>query len=606
MTATKRRIFRWKAVGPLLLVFVVLVVLWMIFGDRLVQRTGSEVATDLLGTEVDLSGLRIRETDAAVDLGRIQVADPFNPARNLVETGAVTLDVEPAALLEKKLVIDRLSVRDVTFGTTRATPARTVQGGGYAPTLLRELAQWKQQFDVPVLKLTPIDTLKQLVLDPGTLGTVHAAEGLIATADSTQQTFRRQVDSLKPQPLIDSARALATRLAGASPTRLGVNGTKDAVQSIRRTLHDIDGMKQRIAAVRQSGEAGLGDLRSGVAALDVARQKDYAFARSLLQLPRFDAPNIGTALFGPVSIDQFQQAAYWAQLVQRYLPPGLRPREEPGPRRLRMAGTSVVFPRENSYPTFLLRQGDLSLSLQSGGARHSFDATVAGITSDPALYGRPATLAANGAVGGDHPLRLSVGAVLDHSGAEARDSLAASVVGVPIPVIRIPGLPFQVDPGAASVGLDFMRVGEEIKASWTLHSTAAAWRQDSTAAGSDPVRNLVWQVVSGLHDLQVTAEISGRWTSPHLSVHSNLDEALATRLKSLLGEEVARAEARARAEVDRLVAPQVQAANARVDAFRGEIDTRVGQVQTDLDKAKSDLTARLRSLSGGLGGLLGS
>ena len=415
----KRKIFRWKAIGPLLLLLALLGLAWVLFGDRFVEDTGEEVATDLLGTEVDLSGLRIRETDAAVDLGRLQVADPFNPARNLVETGAITLDVEPAALLEKKLVIDRLSVADVRFGAIRDTPARPVAGGGYAPTLLRELGLWREQFDVPILKLTPVDTLRQIALDPAQLGTVQAAGRFVGAADSVQQAFRRQVDSVNPQPLIDSARALATRLAGTNPTKLGLDGTREAVQSVRRTLRDIDAMKRRVTALRQSGEADLDRLRGSAASLDEARRKDYQFARSLLQLPRFDAPNIGAALFGQVSLARFQQAMYWAELAQRYLPPGLRPRQDPGPKRLRRAGSTVAFPKEKSYPTFLLRNGDLSLVVDAGASRHTFSATVAGITSDPALYGRPALLAADGSVGGDHPLGLHVAALAGSHGNRA-------------------------------------------------------------------------------------------------------------------------------------------------------------------------------------------
>ena len=41
--------------------------------------------------------------------------------------------------------------------------------------------------------------------------------------------------------------------------------------------------------------------------------------------------------------------------------------------------------------------------------------------------------------------------------------------------------------------------------------------------------------------------------APRLSVKSNLDDAIAQRLKAVIGEEVAKAEAMARAKVDSLV-----------------------------------------------------
>jgi hypothetical protein len=76
-------------------------------------------------------------------------------------------------------------------------------------------------------------------------------------------------------------------------------------------------------------------LQAGVAAIDDARQEDYAFARNLLQLPSFEGPDIGSALFGKVTIEKFQQAVYWSTLARQYAPPGLLPKESPGPKRMR-------------------------------------------------------------------------------------------------------------------------------------------------------------------------------------------------------------------------------------------------------------------------------
>ena len=445
------------------------------------------------------------------------------------------------------------------------------------------------------------------MLDPGRLRTVQQATALLGSADSIQQAFTGQITAVDPRPLIDSAGALSARLAGANPARLGISGTRDAVQSVRRTLRAVDSMRLRLAALQQSGEAGVARLRGGLSSLDDARRQDYDFARSLLQLPRFDAPNIGPALFGQVSIDRFQQVAYWSELVQHYLPPGLRPQQRSGPKRLRRAGTTVLFPKEREYPSFLLRNGELNLALDIGGARHTLQAAVAGVTTQPTLYGHPATVTADGTIGGAHPLSLRVNALVDHTGTVSHDALGAFLGGVHLPAFAVPGLPFKVDPGLGSASLTFSREGDQIVGRWTLRSANAAWTRDSAGgAGQDPVGNLIWQVVSGLQHLQVTAEIKGTLRSPTLSVHSNLDEAIATRLRTLLGEEVARAEAKARAEMDRLVSTQVGAARARVDTYKQLVDERVSQVQQQLDKVKADLESRLRSLTGGLGGILGS
>jgi uncharacterized protein (TIGR03545 family) len=596
------RIFRWKAIGPLLLLLALLGFFWVIFGDGIVESTSEEATSDLLGTEVDIRGLTLHETDARIDIAAVAVADPFDSRRNLIEASTLVLDLDPAALLEKKLVIDRLHVQDLSVGTRRSTPARPADPRGYAATLLRQVQQWSTQFKVPLLTLSPIDTIRQLVLDPTQLSTIREVERVRASADSLQQAVTRDLGSLGIGPTIDSARALADRLAGANPARLGVAGTRDAVRAIRATLSEVESTRDRIRQLERNGIEGIRLLRDGVAAVDQARQNDLAFARGLLQLPRFSAPDIGAALFGQVSIERFQQAVYWAELARRHLPPGLDPRARQGTRRLRMDGTTVEFPKSHDFPAFLLRQGDLNLSFDAFGGSHRLTAQVRGLTSQPAIYGKPATVLAQGSIGGSHPMRLDATALIDHVRASSFDSAAATLNGVPLPSFHVPGLPFRLDPGTGVSAMTFALRGDQVQARWSMRSSMASWQVDSTTH-LGTVESLIWRVVSGLNDLDVTAEMTGPLRSPRFAVHSNVDAAIAERVRAVLGEEVAKAEEQVRAEVDRLVAAKIAEARAQVSGTTNDVTSRIGTAREQLEAAKADLEKRLTSLTR-LGGVL--
>src|SRR5690606_39077905 len=159
---------------------------------------------------------------------------------------------------------------------------------------------------------------------------------------------------------------------------LGISGTRQAIADVRRTLGELQAAKQRVEDLDRSTRAGLTLLRTGVGAVDDAREADFAFARGLLQLPTFAAPDIGNAVFGDVTIDRVQQLVYWSGLAQAYLPPGLDPRRKPGPRRARASGTTVRFVQSRSYPSFLLRRGDLDLTIGGDGiASGTYDLAVA-------------------------------------------------------------------------------------------------------------------------------------------------------------------------------------------------------------------------------------
>jgi uncharacterized protein (TIGR03545 family) len=596
------KIFRWKAIGPLLLFLLLVGVLVWLFAEPVARDTTEEVSTELLGTQVDVGRLDIRAGEAAVDLGALQIADPFDPGRNLVEAETIRLKLNPEALAEKKLVVERFNLSGMRFGTTRKTPARPVEGDGFAPQALRSVRQWAGQFDVPLLQLTPIDTIRQLALDPTRLGTVQAAQTLAGRTDSIRRALEQGFQGLGIRGTVDSARALARQLAGTDPKRLGLDGTRQAIEDVRRTLAQVGEAKRRLAGLETQVRGGVDLLGAGLGNLDEARRRDYAFARSLLRLPTFSAPEIGNAFFGRVSVDRFQQALYWAELARHYMPPGLLPREDKGPDRLRASGTTVRFPKEQEWPSFLLQLGEIDFAIGGDSPlQGAYAATVQGLTSAPALYGKPMVVRARRSAAGSAIASIDVDAVVDHVRPDrVRDSLAARLRGVKLPQFDIPGLPFRIDPGTGTSNLAFALRGDQVSARWGIGSNRVSWALDTTGRKVNELERLVWRVVSGLGDLAVTAELRGAIRSPRLSVSSNLDRAIAQRLDALVGEEVAKAERMVRAKVDSLVAARVEPVRRQVAEVRAQAEQRVAGERERLDAVEQELQAQLKRLTGSL------
>ncbi|MBA3444803.1 MAG: TIGR03545 family protein [Gemmatimonadales bacterium] len=597
------KIFRWKAIGPLLLLFAIIALVVVVFAEPIAHDTTEEASTELLGTQVDVGKLDLYPRKASVDLRALQIADPFRLTRNLLEADEIRLKLNPTALAEKKLVIEQLSLSGMRFGTTRKTPARPVEGNGFAPKILQAVDQWTKQFNVPLLSLTPIDTIRQLVLNPSQLTTVSQAQALLARTDSTRKALDQGFQQLNIRPTLDSAGALAQRLSATDPSKLGLDGTRQAIQSVQQTLRELDAAKNRVEQLEQSTRAGVQLLGQGAGMLDQARQKDFAFARSLLKLPTFSAPDIGNAFFGQVSIERFKQALYWAELAQQYMPPGLLPRPSPGPQRLRAAGHTIEFPREKDFPRFLLEEGLLDFSIGgTSAARGAYAATVRGLTSVPTLYGRPTVITANRRAAGSALAAIDVDAILDHVTTRTKDSASARLRGLKLPSFDIPGVPFRLDPGIGTSNLDFtMRGGgAQLYGRWAISSQQVRWSVDTAGRSLNDLERLVWRVVSGLSQLEVVAELGGAVASPRLSVRSNLDRAVSQRLQAVIGEEVARAERMVRAKVDSLVADKVEPLKRRIAVVQTEANARIRAERQRLEQVEQQLQAELKRLSGGL------
>ena len=594
------KLIRWKAIAALALFVALFALLWALFADRLIREVAQEAASQSLGTEVDIGRFRILETRAAVEMGAFQLADPFDSTKNLIEFDSLRLKIDPKPILDLKVVVDQASLTGVRFNVPRRTPARTY-ARGLAQNVMSTVKDFTRQFDRPVASLIPLDSIKAVIADPSQLKSLQAADALKRRADSGRASLDRAYQGLRLQETLDSSKALSDRLAHVSLRDLA--SARSAVADLKRGIDSIDAAKARVASLATSARAQVDSLAGGVRALDQARQADYAYARALLKLPSFAGPDLSRALFGKISIGRFQQLLYWSALAQKYAPPGLLPREAPGPKRLRRAGTTVQFPIAEDVPGFLVRHAELAVSAGGADSRAaSFRLTAADLTNDPSLSARPMTFGGVGKLTTTAPMLVELGGMLDHRTAAMRDSVSAAVQGVPLPAFDLPGLPFTAQLARGRVALGLRLDGDRLDGRWSLATDSASFRP---AAGRTlaPKEQLVARVLAGVKGLDVQARLGGTLSAPTLDVTSNLGDALAGQMKAIVGEEAARAEAKVRADIDRQIGPRIAAAKAQVAQAQGAATDRLAAAQAQLDAQKKALTDRLHALRiPGLGG----
>jgi uncharacterized protein (TIGR03545 family) len=596
-TRKRGAVIRWRGIIPLALAIALFVIGYALFAEPIARDTTAEAASELLGTHVEIDRLTLHELSPAVELAGIRIADPFDRMRNLVEAGRIAIELEQEPLLERKLVIRQLSIEQVRVGTPRSTPAPPAPATGFAAQALGAVRSWREQFDVPLLSLTPIDTIRAIALDPAQLQTVQRALRLKSEADSVRDAVDAAYANLRLRETLDSARTVAERLQDANPLRLGIGGTRQAIADVRRTLDELQAAKRRVEELERGTRAGLDQLRTGVREVDDARAADFAFARGLLRLPTFAAPDIGNAVFGDVTIDRFQQFVYWSELAQDYLPPGLDPRRKPGPRRARMSGTTVRFVQARSYPAFLLRRGNLDVTVAGDGLESgTYAVAVTNLTTAPDVVRQPVRFAL-ARTGGGSGVSLRAGGALDHLEGRMHDSVTLSAAGLPLPSFALPGLPLRADLGRGTSALAFERRGEQISGDWRIRTSAVSWTPDAARARPlNRLEELAVRVITGLGDLEVSAAVRGTMREPSISVRSNLDQLLSDRIRAVLGEEVQRAEQEARAQVERIVRERAAPIQAEAQRIRTEADARIAEARTRVDESRAELESRLRSL----------
>jgi hypothetical protein len=579
---------------------------WKLYADGLVRKLVEFVGSEVVGAKVELASARLQLFQANVTLRGLQIANPDAPMSNLMQVDEIVAQLDLLAMLEKKVVVDTVAVRGVRFNTARRTSGALHEVGATTGLVTHRLLDWARAVPIPSLDLSGLGSVADFAgISADSLASIREAHAVLARADTLRADFERDLRAADPRPTLDSARLLAERYRGADLRQLGVQGTAEALATVRRALGQVRTTRDRITALQAEADAGFARLQEGAASLDRARQADYDYAQRLVRVPSLATPDVSMALFGEMAIARLRPILYWLNVAEHYAPAGAKPKADPGPPRVRMAGVNVAFPKAHTWPTFLLRHADASVTLGGeNAAAGAYRAWVSGVTTEPEVYGGPLRFAMERTAAAVGPRQLRVAGLLDRSRAEAHDSVDALVSGVAFPSadIAAAGARLEFPDGTVRFALD--RRGEGMAGTLDLSASAVRWVRtspDSAAAapalGSKPwVEALVWRAVSTVRDVTVSVRFSGRPDAPQLAVSSNVGAAVADALRREVGAEVAKVQAAARAQVDSLVGRRVAAARATLAALQSDLQTRLGAQQRQLQDAQAELEQRLQDL----------
>lgn len=591
------RIFRWKAAIPLGLFLTLVGVGWIFFVDTAVERAIEAIGTAIVGAKVELEEVDVQFRNGSVVLRGLQVTDPDAPMTNLVEVAEMVAQVRMLPLLEKKIYIDTVAMRGVKFGTERASSGAIEKPPDPEAGAMRQrIDAWAESVPIPEFNLEGLSgTVDVAAIRPEDLQTPRIAQGIVGAADSARQAWASQLEAINPQPVIDSAQTFVTSLEGASLRSLGLRGVPRAISTLRSTITGVTQTRDALAQLESSVTGGVADLQQRVSSLAAARAADLASARNLLQIPSLSAPDIAPALFGQAALGRVQRLLYWVKMADRYLPPGLDPRRRQGPDRIRLSGTTIEFPGRRSLPGFTIGVAEIDLQLDTTASTGgSYRAEITDLTSSPSVLGRPMRISAARTEASSGPEAIEFAAVLDHVTASVRDSVGLSLTGVALPSITLPGLGVRIDFGRGVNELTFVRTGDSVTGRLLWSSSQVSWDRGSLGGGR--VNEIVWRALSSVRSVDVEVRISGSIDGPSIAVRSSVARDISRSLQRELRNEVAAAERRIRAEVERLVEQPIADARAQVSLAETSVQGLIAQHRQRLDDVRAQLETRVGEL----------
>jgi len=499
---------RWNYAIPRLLL-AALALLLVYLGLNPLVRWGLETfAEQVLSTRVEIGELDLALQSTELRIERLAVADPRDPGRNLLEARQMKLALETGPLLRRKFVVDDGMVRGLRFRVERPEDAEPVDRW-QLEVAGRRVGQLAEQW-LETLALSMHEKVEEEI---NGLESVRLARQLLERWPDEYQQLEARVRGVKVR--IEAVR----KLFQTPPQNLaaGLSHYQTTLSELQRLQSDLGALGEQLDALPDKAVAD----RDAILA---AKDRDIRALEQRFEAIRLDEETLTTYLLGPEIGKRVLEIAGWVRWVRAHLP------GEEDDFENRLLGVDVLFAGKHESPDFLIESLLIDGETEIAGRPYSFVATLAGVTTDPKRYGRPAVIRAE--LAGETTVELY--ALLDRTGDAPVDQLVLNCPDIQLPGARLGrqgALGLQLAPGNTHLWVGLTLSGDQLAGCLLLKQSGIGLAPTlPDALGGTRLAESLAAATASLRELEVQVDLSGELLRPRWQIRSNLGPKLAEGL----------------------------------------------------------------------------
>jgi uncharacterized protein (TIGR03545 family) len=605
---------RWKGLIFISVIFVVFIILSFLLTDIWLENQIEEAGTALIGAQVEIDDLHFSLTELSLRWKRLQMTNPNNTMRNMIETGTTEFDLEILPLLSDKIIIEKIKLSELRTNTERETDGRidadqqSDQGFiGRTITRLREEAAKTTSTNIgSVQKNVNIDSILK-ILDIESIGQITQLSTDLDHQYLDWQSRLAQLDFER------DARLLEMRIKEIKPAEIKtIDGFQNALSQVNAVNSSIDSLQNLIKQTKANLTKDIKSARTRVANVDNWISADYLKAMNMARLPQLNMQNIGKLLFGKSIIDQLSQYLGYVDQARSYADKfNSEDPEDTHPPRLE--GQDIYFYNQNARPDFWIKEILLSGETASG---IRLEGAVQDIVSDQRQIGKTTEIRISGSDIQARNLALS-GTLnyLDDQPQEQFNLLYSGFSLANTTISKSEFLPETIKTGNGTINVNLNLRGREIGGTIDFVADNVSFIRGTEQISSNKAVKILQSIIDGINYIEINAQIRGKEDDLQFSVNSNLDNLFIQRLQGIAGEEVKKAQAKIKAKIDQRVAEK----KARLDTLVNEkekqltdqiekyerlvrekvelTEAKKKEIQKNIDKEKSKVTDKLKKLN---------
>ncbi len=581
---------RWKGIILLGILAILIIIISILFSDRLVENELELFGTELNGAMVDIDNLEFSITELYVRWDRLQVTDPKKTMKNKLETGKCEFDLELLPLLSKKIIIESFSITDVQTNTNREEDGRIEKEASdrergfimntidyleeeVASNANPQFSALTQKTNVDsILKILDIQSIQKITDLQNEMNVSYSdwekkLTGLDMTSELNQ--VESQIHSINLKEL-----KTADEILGALKKVDNINTT-------------IKSNSKRLAETKKNLLGDLSDLKTKSGQVDDWVKNDYAQAFSLAKIPEINAENIGKLLFGQSVVNQFNTYLGYVATAREYSSDldSDKPEKKSPPR---LKGQDIYFYSKHARPDFWIRNANLSGQTES---KIAWEGIIQNIVTDQRLINSPTEIAVKGKSSAG--VTLSLNGLLNYLKDKPEESFDLDFSGFSLANFKLSEsnlLPNKIEKGIGSMQTRLDLSGDKINGRISFAGNKLQFGKSVKNEKQNKFEEIIQSLIKNISTIDLLAKIEGEADNLHFSVNSNIDDILVKKMGAIVGEEVNKAKqeiknkidnevGQHKAALDNLVTEKENLLNAEINKYEKLIDDQLQQVE---------------------------
>ena len=573
------KIFRWQGVLAFVLIGSLVGGFLILFLDGMIERAIEEKGSMAAKTRIDIGSLSTSLFAQSIVLTGIEVANPDNNMENLTQFETLSLDLDGAQVVSRKIVIDELLAHGIRLNQKRTHPAQLPEAT--EPAQGTQQAGATSQNAFPRLGGMSIKSPEE-ILKSEKLETLEAGNRIKKTIEDLKAKWEKKIATdLNPNALNETKQKLAdlqNKVKGG-----GLADIANALKDFKTLQKDIQSQINRITSMKSEFEKDLQMAKQQVADLKNLPQKDFERLKNKYSLNPEGGKNIlGSLLEGPLK-EKLDKAWKAYKMISPYLNRASSPAEQ---EYVRGKGLDILFAKASPYPDFLLKHGDLSLIL--------FDTEVKGevqdLSDNQKIYGKPAKMnfhSGKNAVFESFTLNV----MMDKTGPQSQDTLALDIQGLSL---KNTGRA-ELKGGLATITGQLTITDEN-----NLNGKFTA-KLDNVALSipeqkGNELANTIAQSLSTIDRINISVGISGTIDNYQLDIKSNLAEIISKAIKNVIGDKMKGFESSLMSAIQAKTTDSLSGANSSLSGLLGQ-----NKILNDSGSAYGGLLGEAQGGASGLG-----